>query len=284
MFQSYLKVGMRNILKHKVFSFINLFGLAAAMAVCMLIVLMVADQKSYDQFNTNKQSLYRILTDKPDFRHPYATSPYPMAGAIRANDPVIKDVTQLIMGVGGDGIGGGRLSENGVTGDRLNSGGLSGQHSVEMRGYFASPSLFNLFSFELGKGNKEEALAAPGSMVITSETARRLFKEEDPIGKTIEFTDRGLTFFDQGESSAPVKWGVYTITGVLADKPYKSHLKFDVLISASSMETLIKAKKIDDIRQRYLFFSGGGGSTGFPYEPRSGPDSAPGIAEPAGTL
>ncbi len=217
---NYLKVGIRNILKHKVFSFINVFGLAAAMSVCMLIILMLADQKSSDRFNTNRESTYRVLCDKPDFRHPYATSPFPLAPALRVNDPVVKDATHLVMGVGGD--------------------ALYDQRSVEMRGYFADPSFFDIFSFELQNGDRKEALVAPNSMVITADIAHRLFNNANPIGKAVAFTDRGLSIY-AGESvaSTSVPWGSYTITGVIADKNYKSHLKFDVLVSTSSMSVLL---------------------------------------------
>jgi putative ABC transport system permease protein len=225
---NYLKVGIRNILKHKVLSFINVFGLAAAMAVCMLIILMLADQKSSDRFNTNRLNTYRILCDKPDFRHPYATSPFPLADALKANDPVVKEVTHLLMGVGGDAI--------------------YDQRSVEMRGYFADPAFFDIFSFELQNGNPEEALRAPNSMVITAEIAHRLFNNANPIGKAIAFTHRGLSIFEaQGEASTSIPWGSYTITGVLADKKYKSHLKFDVLVSVSSLPVLIANNKFENL-------------------------------------
>jgi putative ABC transport system permease protein len=224
---NYLKVGLRNLLKHKAFSFINVFGLAAAMSVCMLIMLMLADQRSYDQFNANKESTYRILCDKPDLKHPYATSPFPLAGRLKTENPAVKDATHLLMGVGGDALYKGR--------------------SAEMRGYFADTAFFNVFSFELGKGSSDQALSAPNSMVLSAAAARRLFNDEDPIGKTVEFSDRGLSVFSgSSESSAPVKWGIFTVTGVIADKEYRSHLTFDVLVSQSSIPGLVSAKKMAD--------------------------------------
>src|SRR5580658_11166118 len=98
----YLKVGIRNILKYKVFSFINVFGLAAALSMGMLILLMLADQKSHDQFNVNKDRIYRILSDRPDFRNPNATTAVPLAAAVKAELPGVEATTHLVMGVGGD--------------------------------------------------------------------------------------------------------------------------------------------------------------------------------------
>jgi putative ABC transport system permease protein len=227
MLLNYLKVGIRNIFRYKAFSFINVFGLAAAMTICMLIISMLADQTSADRFNTKRDRIYRILCDKPDFRHAYATSPFPLSATLKAEAPGVEDVTHLVRSVGGDALYKGK--------------------SVEMRGYFADASFFNVFSYELEKGSPPTALAAPNSMVITSELAHRLFNDENPIGKTIEFTDRGLNMLDQAEAGTPAKWGSYTITGVLADKDYKTHLPFEVLISSASMPVLAAEKKIGDI-------------------------------------
>ncbi|HXB93125.1 MAG TPA: ABC transporter permease, partial [Puia sp.] len=88
MFFNYLKVGLRNIRKYRAFAFINVFGLAAAMTICMLIILMLADQKSYDQFNEKKDRIFRILCERPDFRNPYATSPFPLSAALEKEVPV----------------------------------------------------------------------------------------------------------------------------------------------------------------------------------------------------
>src|SRR5580692_10646280 len=142
----YFKVGLRNILKYKVFSFINVFGLAAAMSVSMLILLMLADQKSHDQFNVNKDRIYRILSDRPDFRNPNATTAVPLAAAVKAELPGVEAVTHLVMGVGGD-IGAAAPAGGGVV-----AGAGPGRSSAEARGYFADTSFFRVFSFELERG------------------------------------------------------------------------------------------------------------------------------------
>jgi putative ABC transport system permease protein len=228
MLLNYIRVGIRNLLKHKVFSFINIFGLAAAMTICLLVILMLADQKSYDRFNIKKDNIYRILSDKPGFRNPYATTPFPLAARLKADEPIIREATCLMRGVGGDAV--------------------YNRKSVEMRGYFADPAFFDVFSFEVEKGDKSSALTAPNSMVISEELAHQLFGNEDPIGKTLEFSDRGLNYLGQGESSgAAISWGTYAITGTIAEKKYKSHLKFDVLVSSSSIQALTQAKKIPDL-------------------------------------
>jgi putative ABC transport system permease protein len=237
---NYLKVGLRNLLQYKVFSFINVFGLAAAMSVCMLIILMLADQKSHDQFNVNKDRIYRILSDGPDFRHPYATSPSPLAAVLQKDYPVVQTTTRLEMGVGGD-LG---------YGDEVRSGsGKAMEKSAEARGYFADSSFFSVFSFELEQGDKASALVAPNSIVLTHELAHTLFKNEDPIGRSVSFTDRGLTLFGQAGAPVATPWGNFTVTGVIADRPYKSHLKFNALVSTASMPALVKQGKLTDRSQ-----------------------------------
>ncbi len=74
MLSNYLRIGIRNILKYKVFSFINVLGFAVSLSVCMLIMLMLADQKSYDQFHAYGDRIYRILAEPKDSRQPYATT------------------------------------------------------------------------------------------------------------------------------------------------------------------------------------------------------------------
>ena len=236
MFRNYFKVGIRNILKYKVFSFINVFGLAIAMSVCMLIILMLADQNRYDAFHLKKDRIYRIVSDYEGSRQPYATSPYPVANALKTDYPIVEEATTLMPGVGGD--------------------ATYLQKVADMRGYFADPSFFDVFSFELDKGDKGSALRQPNSMVISSEMARQLFGDENAVGNTVQFADRQLSFplrFD-GHGSPPVSWGSFTITGVIDETKYKSHLVFDVLVSSSSLPALYAEKKIEDFTNNWEWF------------------------------
>jgi len=236
MFKNYFKVGIRNILKYKVFSFINVFGLAVAMSLCMLIILMLADQHRYDAFHEKKARIYRILTDYEGSRQAYATSPYPLAATLKTEYTVAEDAVTLMPGVGGD--------------------ASYQQRIATLRGYFADPSFFNVFSFDLVQGDKKTALKAPFSVIITKALAEQLFEHENPLGKVIDFSDRQLAFpldYD-GIGAPPVAWGSLTVTGVMDEGAYKSHLVFDALVSTSTRQALIDNKKAEDLNNNWEWF------------------------------
>ncbi|MGB3779509.1 MAG: ABC transporter permease [Tunicatimonas sp.] len=235
MFKNYLKVGVRNIFKYKVFSFINVFGLAVAMSVCMLIILMLVDQKSYDQFHTKKDRIYRIISEPQNAKSKYATSPVPLANTLTSDYTPVAAATHLIQGVGGDAI--------------------YNKNIAEMRGFFADTSFFQVFSYQLEQGDERTALASPNAMVITHALARQLFAEESPLGKTIEFVNRGLPILGEGAGEPPVSWGLFTVTGVLTDKPYKSHLAFDVLVSEASLPALHTKEYVTDRTNDWGYYS-----------------------------
>jgi putative ABC transport system permease protein len=229
MIKNYFKIAIRNLLKYKIFSFINIFGLAVGMTVCMLIILMLVDQTSYDQFHAKKDKVYRIISKRSDLPLGMATTPVPLANTLKKDYPFAEETTQLVLGVGGDAI--------------------YKDQSMVMRGYFAEQTFFDIFSYELEKGDRNTCLSDPNSIVITVEMANKLFGDENPIGKTIRFVDRGLMVieFDFATvESKPVDWGSYKITGIIASKYLKSHLKFDALVSASSLTTLYKEEKFKD--------------------------------------
>jgi len=226
MFKNYFKIAFRNLIKYKAFSLINIFGLAVAMSVCMLMILMLSDQLAYDGFHANKNRVYRLATTPLNSINLRATIPFPVAGKLKSDYPAIEEAVFLRRGFGGDAVHNTNYSQ--------------------MKGYFTTPSFFKIFSYDLEAGDAASALEKPNSLVITHEVAMKLFGYEDPIGKTIRFAERGLNYWTS-ETTTPIDWGMFTITGVFADHGYKSNLEFDAIVSASTLDRLYKENKIENL-------------------------------------
>jgi putative ABC transport system permease protein len=235
MLKNYIIVALRNITKHKTFSFINIFGLALAMSVCLLIILMLADARRYDKFNSKGDRIYRIVTYHGG-KQPYATSSFPVGSYLKTNYPAVEDAVTLMPTVTGD--------------------AKAGEQIAVLKGYMTEPSFFRIFDYELIEGDKNSALTQPRSIVISTEAAKRLFGDISVIGKTVEFSNRGLAFPLEGDDAghAPVSWGSFTVTGVFDASKYKSHLKFNVLMSVATVPSLVADHKYDDLSGKWNWF------------------------------
>lgn len=221
MFKNYFKTAWRNIIKNKTFSFINIIGLAVSMSVCFLTILIIADQKSYDQFQTNKDRIYRIETaGKNGNEMRVASSALPLADELRKNYTGIKASATLVRNIGGDIL----------YKDKIASGG----------GYFADGNLFKVMDFKLKEGNSQTALENPFSMVLSQELAQQLFPNGNAIGKTIKFNDTGINPAGFEKGNRETTYGNFLITGVLAPVPGKTNLPFKLLASLSTLNSLTK--------------------------------------------
>ncbi len=210
MIKNYFLLAIRNLAKHRNFSIINIFGLSISMAVCMLIILVVQDQLSYDNFHKNLNRIYRVQTkdnlSKISFNK-YATTTWPLSGELKDNYPFVSDVVSLNTGFGGEGI--------------------YGEKRFQVSGLFAMPSFFNLFDFRLKHNIKSNPLAEPYSIVLTEDVAKKYFGSDDPIGKVINFEN----------------YGSLKVTGVLQKTNQKSHIQFEALVSDATLLALEKENK-----------------------------------------
>ncbi len=219
MIQNYFKIAIRNLLRHKFFSLINIFGLAAGMSICLLIISMLMEQKSFDQFHTNKDRTYRVNTD----RHPdseTATSPALLAEELEKYAAVAQ-TTRLKRGFGGD--------------------ATYNQTTIPIIGFFADSTFLDVFDFPLKYGNPKTALNAPFSILLSQENAEKLFGEENPLGKTIAFSERGLEAFGNTLGAQKGKpYGDFTVTGVFEKTSLKSHIPLEAFMSFSTREALVQ--------------------------------------------
>ena len=195
MFRNYLKIALRNIKRHKGYSFINIVGLAIGMACCILILLWVQDELSYDRFHENADDIYRVIQDInfTDHSTTWSITQGPLGPSLKEDFPEIINATRIT----GRGL---RLTYNVKSYDEV----------VVM----ADGSLFEMFTFPLVKGDPATALSDPLSIVLSEEMAEKYFANEDPIGKTIK---------------ADNQWD-FQVTGVMKNIPHNSHLQFDFLI------------------------------------------------------
>ena len=214
MIKNYLLIAFRNAARHKLFSFINVFGLALSLSFCLLVIMIIVDQTSFDTFHPRAGDIYRVLTNahrKNGNIESYASSPFPLGEILAAESPAVENIVHVVRG--------------------LSSEAALGANRISLEGFFAGPSFFQMFGFALEEGTREDALTRPQSVVLTKEAALRIFGEKKALGATL--TLRGL--------------GDFQVTGVLAPKQGKTHLEFDALGSLSSLPVLEQEKKVGSI-------------------------------------
>ncbi len=216
MIGSYIKTSGRNLLRNKLFSTINVVGLAVSMSVGLLLIGLLSDMTSYDRFHEKGDRIYRVVSqyqylDQVDENF-YASSS-PMVGKeVKDNLPGVEATALLFNGFGGD-----------IT---------AGNKTVPLSGLYANESFFDVFSFQLLEGNASTALKSPFSVIVTETSAKKLFGTESALGKIVSARDDRQ----------------YTITGVVKDLPKFSHIKFDLLVSLSTREVTEKDDWKDEMK------------------------------------
>jgi putative ABC transport system permease protein len=203
MFTNYIKITLRNLFRNKLYTFINICGLAIGLAACLMIYLWVQDELSFDRFHTNAKRIYRVER-KFDFRDLHGQAPNtsgPFGPALVADYPEIENFVRIDM------------DEYSIR-DHKNL-----FHRQDLA--IADNSLFEVFDFRLAEGDPKTALSQPKSLVLTREQAVRYFGDEDVLGKSLSIDFNGeLTDF--------------RVTGLLEKVPHNSHIHFDILISIST--------------------------------------------------
>jgi ABC-type antimicrobial peptide transport system permease subunit len=204
MLKNYIKIAIRNLKRHKVYSFINLIGLAVGMAACILILLWVQDELSFDRFHEKADQIYRALEHESISDGRTLTYPLFPPGFGPALE---KDYPQVLETV--------RLRQ--LRGRIVQVGDIS---FYEDNFVFADPELFDVFTFPLVRGNKETVLSEPSSIVLTEKAARKYFGDQDPVGQLMKIDS-------QHE---------FKVSGIMKDIPQNSELQFDFVVSFSVLE------------------------------------------------
>jgi putative ABC transport system permease protein len=197
MLNKYLKITIRNLTKHKIYSSINIIGLAVGISCSVLIMLWVQYELSYDKFNVKADRLYRVVftTEQKDFHGFF--QPGPLAKYLKDNFPEIEQST--------------------------NYSEMQWKLSHDNQGFFGTgsyvdPSFFKMFSFSLEEGNSNTVLSNPNSVVISKSFAIKMFGQSNPVGKTLKLNDQSDLF----------------VTGVFSDIPKTSHMQLDFVVPYSA--------------------------------------------------
>jgi ABC-type antimicrobial peptide transport system permease subunit len=196
MLKNYIKITWRNIRNHKIYSFINIMGLAVGMACCILILLWIQDEVSFDKFHENYNDIYRTIPELQGRK--YFSNPLALAGVFKEQYPEVRQMTRfclrfwLIKHV---------------------------EKIYEERGALVDDDFLKMFTFPLIQGTPETVFASRDSIVLTERTAAKYFGTQDPIGKSLLINNNTELL----------------VTGVLKDVPLNSHLQFDFLASMRLM-------------------------------------------------
>lgn len=199
MFRNYVKIAFRNLFRSKIYSFINIGGIAIGLASVWLIALYVADELSYDRYHEKANRIFRIAqhTRWEGESINQATTSSPFAGALKAEFSEIQQATRILPE--GDGI------------IRYNN------KSIKVNDiFFADGNIFEVFTYSFIAGDSKTSLLKPESIVLTESLARKLFRDpQKAINQVIHF-----------ENNYP-----NTVTGIIKDIPANSHLRFSALRS-----------------------------------------------------
>ena len=213
MLKSHFTLALRNLVKRKGYTLLNIFGLAIGVTCCLLIFQYVAYEKSYDQFSPEAKDIVRVRLDsyqQGKLAWQSATSYPAIAPTMKRDYPEVENFCRL--------IDANLLLSNEEKHVKFN----------ELQGYYADPSVLNMFHIQLIKGSAKNALDAPDKMVISETMARKYFGNEEALGKSLTVRDSRVRS--------------YEVTGVFKDYPANSHLVINHLVSYSTFKKELRAQ------------------------------------------
>ena len=202
-------------MRNKLFSSINVIGLAISMSVGLLLIAFLADLRSYDKFHKNGDRIYRI-TNVATFKGEQGSGSRPGDKFSSTSVKTGKLIRQKVTGV----------EEVAIMRNDFSQDAKVGDNNIPIKGYWAEPSLFRIFTFPMVEGNPETALKDPYSIVLTETAAKKLFGNQSALGKAIKFDTVD-----------------YQVTGIMKDVPFFSHINFEALVSFSTVEQTAKGDK-----------------------------------------
>ncbi len=214
MIRNYLKIAWRNLTQNKLYAAINITGLGIGLAVCMLIMLYVGHESSYDRFHHDARKIFWIqgkikMGSDSIFigSMSYATAPL-----VKQDEPAVESFLRYKQQGGNTVISNPEIPDRKVTEDKF---------------LFADSNFFSFFSFSLISGNEQQALKSPFNVVLSDKAARKYFGDENPVGKIIRYNNE----YD------------FRVTGIAAQAPSNSSIEYDFIASLSSLQSIKEEKE-----------------------------------------
>lgn len=217
MFRNYLKITLRLFQKHKVYSLINVLGLAVGLAACIIIFLFVQNELQYDQYHAKKDNIYRLLFKSPTSEKMMAIVPGKAKTLLDENIPEINRTIRFLTYNGSLRKGEKAFYEKDIT--------------------FVDSTVFNVFSYPLIYGDKNHVLTKPNSIVLSEKAAKKYFGDEDPVGQIIEYDNNYKM----------------VVTGVMENIPENSHFRTDFFANIRMLEQ-INPSALDNWRNASAHF------------------------------
>lgn len=237
MIRNYFKIAWRTLMKNKVFSFINIFGLSIGLACCMLITLYLNNEMSYDQDQPLADQIYQVGTvfvQGGKDMNSMPNTPHPMANGLQREFPEVADATHLL----------GMFADD-KTLLQFNPGNGQTTHSFyETKGYLTDPSFFRIFTYQFIEGNSLNALSGTNRIILNEEIARKMFGNKPALNQIIHINSN-----TNGEHD-------FTVGGVFRSSTKPSHIdaRFFLSIAGGDMEQYIKQRP-NDYATNNMFFS-----------------------------
>jgi ABC-type antimicrobial peptide transport system permease subunit len=200
--KNYFKLALRNFKKYKGITLIQLLGFSAGLAICLLIMLVIRYEYSFDKFNKKEAHIYRVTENitKDNSKKFSVTTPYPLPAVLRADNPELKKVVAM------------HIQKNGQV--------MNGDHKLfkEFSIVFSSPEILDVFDIDVKSGNGKSALSQPNQVILSQSAAKKYFGDRNPIGQLIKL-DNKLDL---------------QVAGIMNDWPATSHLVPSMLVSYQS--------------------------------------------------
>lgn len=229
MLKNYILTAFRNLIRNKAISLINIIGLSISMSICLLLIIIITDQYSIDSFLSNKDRIYRVITERTlkDGSNLWST-----ASTSYALFDEIKGHTSIEMAT--------------AFSRKLNGVIKWEDKELPFGGYYTGNEFLDVFSFPMEMGNRESALSNPNSIILSHKLAQKLFGSSDGLNELVSID--GV--------------GEFVVTGILAELPGKTHLEFEALVPASHFEARSKQDTTiytgfhewSDIYMNYIYF------------------------------